>query len=282
MSLFIRLTLTAAAVLSLASCGGGSAGVPPLPTSGRVVEGYLDKATVVCDTNGNGVADTGELQEITKADGSFTFAAPGCATGMLAFGGTDVDTKFAFKGVMKAPAGSTVITPLTTLLVGGMSQERVIAALGLAAGTDIPNANPALDVDLMKRSLAIEQLLIKTTEMFAGLGGVTGEALRAIYVEVSVSYAILLQGGGTLIAGTEMDSILVAQLVKAATQRVAQSPAVDSKVRAALDGPQCRVAGHRHVGRLDGPGRIHPAGEPIQPSRARPPRAKGMRRSLSS
>ena len=232
----IRLTLTAAAVFSLASCGGGSADAPPLQTSGRVVDGYLSGATVLCDSNANGVADDGELKVITDSGGNFTFAAPGCAAGLTAVGGTDVDTRLAFKGVMKAPAGASVITPLTTLLVGGMSQERVIAALGLPPGTDIANANPALDTGLMRKSLAIQQLLIKTTEMLAALGSESADAaLQAIHAEVATAFSILLQGGGTLIADVDMDSILVAQLVKAATQRVSQAPTVSSKVKTALE-----------------------------------------------
>lgn len=235
MSSFIRLTLTAAAVSLLASCGGGTADSPPLPTSGRVVDGYLSGATVLCDSNGNGVADDGELKVTTDSGGSFTFASPGCAAGMTALGGTDIDTKLAFKGVFKAPAGAAVITPLTTLLVGGMSQARLIAALGLAANTDIAKANPALDTALMRKSLAAQQLLLKTAEMFAGLGGVsTDAALQAIYAEVAASCAVVLQGGGVLISGNDMDSILVAQLVKAAATRVAASTAVPASVKSAL------------------------------------------------
>ena len=235
MSFFIRLTLTAAAVSLLASCGGGSADSPPLPTSGRVVDGYLSGATVLCDSNGNGVADEGEPKVTTDSGGNFTFASPGCAAGMTALGGTDIDTRLAFKGVFKAPAGATVITPLTTLLVGGMSQDRLIAALGLAANTDIANANPALDTALLRKSLAAAQLLIKTAEMFAGLGGVdTDAALQALHAEVSAAFAIVLQGGGTLISGNAVDSILVAQLVKAATTRVAASAAVSAQVKTAL------------------------------------------------
>jgi hypothetical protein len=235
MSLFIRLILTAAAVFLLASCGGGSAEPPPPGTSGKVIDGYLSGATVLCDSNGNGVADGGEATVTTDAGGNFSFPSPGCAAGMTAYGGTDVDTRIAFKGVMKAPAGSTVITPLTTLLVAGMSQERVLATLDLPTGIDIPNADPMLDAGLMKKSLAVAQLLIKTTELLAALGGDSSDAtLQAVYAEVATSYAVLLQGGGTLIAGTEMDSILVAQLVKAAAQRVSQAPAVNSKVRSAL------------------------------------------------
>ena len=235
MSFFIRLTLTAAAVALLASCGGGSADSPPLPTSGRVVDGYLSGATVLCDSNGNGVADNGESTVTTDTGGNFSFASPGCAAGMTAFGGTDIDTRLAFKGLFKAPAGATVITPLTTLLVGGMSQDRLIATLGLAANTDIANANPALDTAMMRKSLAAQQLLLKTAEMLAGLGGVSTEAaLQAVFTEVVASYAILLQGGGTLISGKDMDSILVAQLVKAATTRVAGSTAVPAQVKTAI------------------------------------------------
>jgi len=235
MSLFIRLTLTAAAVQLLASCGGGSAGAPPQPSSGWVVDGYLRGATVLCDSNGNGIADTGELTVTTDAGGRYTFAAPGCADPLTAVGGTDVDTALVFKGWMKAPAGATVITPLTTLMVGGASAERVIAALGLDAATNVPQANPSLDPVLKRKSLVVAQLLLKTTEVFAGLGGVTADApVRAIYGEVATAFAILLQGGGTLLSGTNLDQGLVAALVKAAAQRVAQSAAVDGAIKTAL------------------------------------------------
>jgi hypothetical protein len=234
MSSLIRLTLTAAAVVTLASCGG-SAEPPPQASTGWVVDGYLSGATVICDANGNGVADTGELTVRTDGGGRFSFAAPGCGHALVAVGGTDIDTGRAFRGVFTAPAGATVVTPLTTLMSSGMASNRVIATLGLASGTDITRTDPTLNPALMKPTLAVAQLLIKTTETLAALGGATSdEDLRAIYREVAAAYAVLLQGGGTLLAGSELDQTLTANLVKAATQRVAQASGVPAAVRTAL------------------------------------------------
>ena len=82
--------------------------------TGHVIEGYIAGATVFADANGNGVLDLGEAHTTTNADGSFTLTG---GTGpIVMFGGTDVSTGLAFKGTLKAPMGSTVVTPLTTLV----------------------------------------------------------------------------------------------------------------------------------------------------------------------
>ena len=56
----------------------------------------------------------------TGADGSVSVAldAGEDAYALLATGGTDISTGLAFTGLLRAPAGSTMITPLTTLVQG--------------------------------------------------------------------------------------------------------------------------------------------------------------------
>ena len=247
MTLVFRLTPAAAAALLLASCGGSTISDPVndptvvKPTSGYAVDGYLNGATALCDSNGNGIADAGEATVNTDATGLFTFPA-GCTAGVVVQGGTNVDTGLPFKGVLKAPAGATVASPLTTLLVGGMTQAQINAALGLPAGTDLANTDPALKVngglanaDLLKKSLAIEQLVQKTTDILAGLAGAAGDSvLQSIYSEVIASFADVLKGGAVLNSGTTLDQALVGNLVKAATQRVGQAAGVSSEVKAAI------------------------------------------------
>ena len=190
--------------------------------------------TVVCDGNGVSV--------ITNGAGRFTFAAPGRAFSMTGRGGVDIDTALPLRGVLKAPAGSTVLSPLTSLLSEGMSQAQVLGMLGLPAGIDLQNTDPSLKSggvlvhpDLMKRTLVVEQLLQTAAEAVAALGGVTGNAeLQTIYGEVAASAAVLLMGGGTLVSRSTVDLSLVTSLMKAATQRVAQAAGVTASVKTAL------------------------------------------------
>lgn len=107
----------------LASCGGGGAvydnnGPTVTPTSGVAVDGYLSGSTVLCDTDGNGSYDAGEVTALTDAVGEFKFPQ-GCTAALVAKGGTNIDTGLPFVGVLKAPANATVVTPLTTLIAAG-------------------------------------------------------------------------------------------------------------------------------------------------------------------
>jgi len=167
----LRLIPAATAALLLVACGGGSDSPPPTsytPSSGVAVDGYLKFAKVVCDTNGNGLGDAGEPTAYTlggAADsGKFTFPQ-GCAShGLIARGGTNADTGLMFVGRLKAPAGATVISPLTTLMVAGMTQAQVIATLGLSASTDLLHTDPVAQADktLLKKTLAVQQLCRKS------------------------------------------------------------------------------------------------------------------------
>jgi VCBS repeat-containing protein len=106
-------------------------------TSARAVDGYIAGAFVFADANGNGVFDAGEASATTNADGSFTLHN---AHGTLIMtGGTDISTGLAFAGTLKAPGGSTVVTPLTTLVTS------VIASAALA-GTPVTATDAAAQV----------------------------------------------------------------------------------------------------------------------------------------
>ena len=124
--------------VSVASIEGGHQSVTSTPMTVNIaasqldsvkhaVDGYIAGAFVFADTNGNGVYDAGEASAITNADGSFTLHDPHGT--LIMTGGTDISTGLAFSGVLKAPDGATVVTPLTTLVTS------VIASAAAAGNT---------------------------------------------------------------------------------------------------------------------------------------------------
>ena len=247
MNFSLRHIPAAIATMVLAACGGGNSGVPAAtppaatPTIGVAVDGYLKAATATCDTNGDGVASAGEVSVTTTAVGKYTFP-DGCNSVVIVTGGIDIDTDAEFKGVLKAPAGSTVATPLTTLLVAGMTPAQVKSSLGLDDSVDLQTLDPAakktdgtlVNPEVMKKSLAVQQLMQKATEAFAGLVGGTGSAtLQPIYSEVATAFANSLKTSKLNSTANTLDQSVVTAMVKAATERVAQSNAVSGTVKLA-------------------------------------------------
>jgi hypothetical protein len=94
----------------------GGSGPDPAPQLAYVVDGYLSGATVFGDANNNGIQDPGETSTTTQADGSFDSSLFADGVPLVARGGVDISTGETFTGTLKAPAGSTVVTPLTTVV----------------------------------------------------------------------------------------------------------------------------------------------------------------------
>ncbi len=139
------------------SSDGGSGSTAPLET-GTAIDGYLVNATVFQDVNGNGIFDSGEPNTTTDAQGNYAIALdPSNPTAKLvSIGGTDSSTGQPFTGTLTAPAGSTVISPLTTLVQSLVeanadsetplsvadANEQLAAALGLDSGTNLLELDP--------------------------------------------------------------------------------------------------------------------------------------------
>ncbi len=136
---------------------GGSGSAAPLET-GTAIDGYLVNATVFQDVNDNGIFDSGEPNTTTDAQGNYAIALdPSNPTAKLvSIGGTDSSTGQPFTGTLTAPAGSTVISPLTTLVQSLVeanadsdtplsvadANEQLAAALGLDSGTNLLELDP--------------------------------------------------------------------------------------------------------------------------------------------
>ncbi|MBO0343972.1 hypothetical protein J0X15_01970 [Roseibium sp. CAU 1637] len=87
----------------------------PAP-SGSVTDGKVAGATVGIDVNGDGVISADEPTVTTDDAGNFVFPDGTPQGAIIATGGTDIATGLAFEGRMEAPAGSTVVNPLTTVI----------------------------------------------------------------------------------------------------------------------------------------------------------------------
>lgn len=233
MHFHLRLIPAVAAACLLVSCGGGGGTDPgafPNPdntsSAGVAVDGYLRGSTVLCDSNGNGMADSGEQTVGTSRTGRFVFE-PACTAGLVAYGGSSVDTGLAFVGAIRTPAGGTVISPLTTLVASGLTQAQVLAAFDLPAGTDLLTVDPAKTTGgaldnpaLMRSTLVAQQLLQKVAETLAGLAGESdATAIRAMYTAVADAFAATLVSGDPLANNGELDEDVIAGIVADAADR---------------------------------------------------------------
>lgn len=131
--------------------------------SGVVADGYVRGAQIWIDTNNDGTADynTGVT---TDASGNF-FLAPGTPTGsIVAIGGVNIDTGVPNTMPLRAPAGSTVINPLTTLVQAiiqanpgtsvATASASVVTSLGLTGGTDLSTYDPLAQNDVAAQKAA--------------------------------------------------------------------------------------------------------------------------------
>ncbi|MCA3790118.1 cadherin-like domain-containing protein, partial [Burkholderia sp.] len=114
--------------------------------SGIVSDGYIRDARVFVDVNGNSRFDEGEPTGTTDSQGRFSFAST--ATGpIVVIGGTNIDTGLPNTVILKAPAGATSVTPISTLVQSLVASGKSVAeantavatALGLPVGTDFAN-----------------------------------------------------------------------------------------------------------------------------------------------
>ena len=180
-NLFYKSTLSivvSALILMTNGCGGGSSDNATPATSvvhtGTAIDGVLVGSTVCIDVNKNNVCDAGEPSAITDAKGKFTIASTSATGPLLLIGGTDNSTGKAFTGSLKAPAGSTVVTPLTSaiqsLVESGKSakeaEKNVKAALGLIGSNDVnlTTFDPYAEIS-GANSLKAQAVLAKQTQL---------------------------------------------------------------------------------------------------------------------
>jgi VCBS repeat-containing protein len=196
--------------------------------SGKIVDGYIAGATVFADANNNGILDLGEAHTTTNADGSFTLI--GGSGPLVSMGGTDVSTGLAFDGVLKAPAGSTVITPLTTLIsallptyAGDIQQasSAVATALGLDHSINLQTFDPvpgAVAGDAAATAVLSAAIQVQSTvvQLSAAVGGADPSLATSAGVFAAIANAITTAPAFDLTTSSTVNSIASASGVSAA------------------------------------------------------------------
>ncbi|WP_022684134.1 Ig-like domain-containing protein [Sphingobium bisphenolivorans] len=232
-------------------------------SSGQAIDGYIANALVFrdadndgvwdheafTDSNNNGLRDAGETFVDANGDGQFTaeyhtstdalgnfanlFGTGRIVLAPLVAGNgtnltTDISTGIAFEGQLSAPEGSTVVTPLTTLveaLAGsGASaaqisdaEAKVKAALGLDAALDLKSFDPiavvaqSTDAAALANAVAVQKAAIQVANILtvmasaseaagAAGGAQTGltAAVAAIVEQIDAGGAVDLSSSATL------------------------------------------------------------------------------------
>jgi len=97
------------------SGGSGASGGDDTTQSGVVTDGPVANATVFADQDGDGARDADEPQTRTNSEGEFDFGRP-VSGDIVAVGGTDTTTGEPLAGSLEAPAGSEVVSPVTSVI----------------------------------------------------------------------------------------------------------------------------------------------------------------------
>ncbi|WP_407495986.1 Ig-like domain-containing protein [Pseudooceanicola sp. MF1-13] len=160
------------------STGGGEAPAP-VTTGGSVVDGYIVGARVFRDVNNNlkydagvDISGVGGADVFTNETGGFSGLLDGTAK-IVAVGGIDSSTGKAFTGVMTAPAGSTVITPLTTLVQSlvdkGQTAEDASATIATKLGLTLGEGETLLNIDPVAKADAGDTAALKAAAKIANV-----------------------------------------------------------------------------------------------------------------
>ena len=187
--------------------------------SGVVADGYIRGAQIYLDANGNGVADPDELLTgvVTDALGNFVLSAADNPNGyaIIATGGINIDTGLPNNTALKAPAGSSVINPITTLI-----QTVVENNVGTSLADAKASVNKALGVS--------DDLDLTTFDPISSLNSGDTNATQALGVQKAATQIVALiqlatQDKSAEQAGTDSQNI-VNNLVE---QIVASDAAID-------------------------------------------------------
>ncbi|MCG2585493.1 Ig-like domain-containing protein [Massilia sp. TS11] len=164
--------------------------VPGMTTGGSIVDGYVRNAVVFVDSNHNGQLDSGELSALSDHAGRFQFSQPVFGGTLVSLGGIDTSTGKPSGEGYRAPAGASVLNPLTSVLAQlvdeqhlgvDAAQTQLLQALGLPSGLDL------LHTDLLQRALSGDgnglaaQRLVAQLDAYATLSGalLSGSGLAA-------------------------------------------------------------------------------------------------------
>ena len=172
---------------------------PAYALSGKAIDGYLVGAKVIFDSDGDGVSDI-IAENFTNENGAYSISITNAEFSLLdknknnildpeegrivVSNGVDSSTGAPFNGSFFADASSTVVTPLTSLVSGLISQgltkqeslEKLAQVMNLSASLDLTSYDPLVQAsagDMNSKNVLIEGArisnLLKQTEAFVAL-----------------------------------------------------------------------------------------------------------------
>jgi len=195
---------------------------------GRVVDGYLWSALVFQDTDGNGFVsldsegNATEPYAYTNSTGHFSLY--GGSGPILEFGGFDIGSNIYFNGIMAAPAGSTIVSPLTTLMVELGKQGATDPGHEIA---DTFHINPAIDLTtfdpvaetakgssdaaaVFRAGIEVSNTLVDVAGFVAGI--TQGDSFAAYQAALHELTALIAQGTPDLTDPATIHQLIVATL----------------------------------------------------------------------
>lgn len=257
-------------------------------TSGSAIDGYIAHALVFrdadndgvwdhesfTDSNNNGVRDAGEAFVDADGDGRFTAEyatttdARGDFTGLFGTGrivltpliagdgtnlSTDISTGLAFTGQLSAPDGSSVVTPLTTLVAAlagaGASaaqiadaEAQVKAALGIDAALDLKSYDPiaivaqSSDAAALANAVAVQKAAIQVANILSVMASASeaaGSGSKAGIDAAANAIAGQINAGGALDLTSSATVTQIVQAVATASGSTAigaQAAAISSSI----------------------------------------------------
>jgi len=203
-------------------------------TDGQILsvsDGYVSGAQIYIDVNNDGVADTSATSNevltgvFTDANGDFLLPASAPAGTIIALGGFNIDTGLPNGMPLKAPAGSTIITPLTTLVQeyievnGGTStaaNTAILTALGLPTDANIDlttydalaalvtHPNDANALEVQKSAVQVATIVNLAVEA----GGSAASVIDNLVTEIAQTPTIVIDLTDT----ATLDAILPAEV----------------------------------------------------------------------
>ena len=203
----------------------------PTPTTttlgGHVIDFYVAGATVFVDLNKNGILDSGEPFTLSGATGGYTITTTGSTSGpIVAVGGIDTGTGQPVTMVLTAPAGSSVITPLTSMiysltqppssLTETQAQTQVATSLGLdLTGITLTSFDPvaaastgsAAGAAITAAGVMIANTVAMMSAALAG-GGAASTAAASVAVFNALSQALASNSTGFLNDSEALKTIL--------------------------------------------------------------------------
>jgi hypothetical protein len=155
-----------------------------------IIDGYISGANVLVDANGNGVQDPGEYSGKTDASGKVVLPSSAPAGKVIATGGTDLLTGKAFTGVLSAPQGATLVTPISTLVESLVSQglatdlfaatSQVQTALGIPSTVNALTFDPLASLSSSTDSTANKQAALSLLSVQQQVATVIAQASTSI------------------------------------------------------------------------------------------------------